>query len=437
MFDSNDHDPYAFDDTTLLGERMRTSRDNRGLCRNQKPLSPRYTMPEEATRQILIQVGCRDLAQIKVRALEAIGTVFANLTLAPSPSRIFYSRDRGHYAGRSRYLPRHFSHRRVTHAIDTLEERRLVSHRKTWPSQYAKLRSFFSAGDELAELLKGYGDTCSIAIPKELVVLRDAKRCPMDYVETDETRCMRCELTELNEFLSDVLITIEHPDAIVAGTSRLIVNDRLGSLGLRTLYRVFTQTFRENGRFYGGFWQNLPKAIRWNGLRIDNQPVVELDYRACHLRILCELVGRPMPFHDPDFDPFSTHGFERRLVKDAFVILLNTRTNEGALKALAHKLAERRRRPHPDASDFQLSRKLLEVVDSTFPFLRPYWCKRYGLRLLNIDAAICAENLRQLKSHGVPSLPVHDSFIVPAQHRELLHTIMECGFVSVMKDVRA
>lgn len=436
MFEDNDLDPFGFDDTALLGEVFHTSQDNRGLCRSQRPLSARHIMPKDATRSILVQMGCSDLAQIKDRALDAFGAIFANLALARLPCTLFYSRDRGHYAGCRRYLPKHFSYLRVTHAVDTFDERGLLNHSRTRPSPHANLRSYFSASEKLAERLNEYADACTTTAPKELVVLRDRKRSPVHYTETEETLAMRRELSELNEYLSSFSIAVDHPDAIEAGPGHLIINGQLVNLSLKNLYRVFTQTFRENGRFYGGFWQNLPQAVRRTGILIDNQPVVELDYRACHLRILCGLIGRPLPFHDLAFDPFTIRGFERRLVKIAFVVLLNTRSKKGAVVALARALAEHRGCLHPEVDELQLSRALLQAVDETFPFLRPYWCKRFGLRLLNFDAAICAENLSKLKSNNVPCLSVHDSFIVPAQHRDLLHNIMETGFSVVMKKIR-
>ena len=36
--------------------------------------------------------------------------------------------------------------------------------------------------------------------------------------------------------------------------------------------------FDSGGRLFGGFWETLPKPVRRHGIRIDGEPVVELDY---------------------------------------------------------------------------------------------------------------------------------------------------------------
>ena len=210
------------------------------------------------------------------------------------------------------------------------------------------------------------------------------------------------------------------------------MDGQLLNLSNRSLYRVFTRTWEQNGRFYGAFWQNLSQDVRKNGLRIQGERVSELDYRTCHLRILCELVGHSMPFQDPGFDPFLITGYPRRQIKTAFVILLNTRSRNGAKQALATAIAERRGDVRAGTEDFRLAEELLKVVAEAFPFLSRFWCEGFGPRLLNIDAEICAENLRILMERGVTCLPVHDSFIVAERHRDFLSRVMEDAFKAVM-----
>jgi hypothetical protein len=70
------------------------------------------------------------------------------------------------------------------------------------------------------------------------------------------------------------------------------------------------------GRWYGPFWQALPQDVR-EGLRLNGEPVIERDFRACHLRLLCARVGVALPFSDPEFDPYMIAGLPRRDVKRA------------------------------------------------------------------------------------------------------------------------
>ena len=47
----------------------------------------------------------------------------------------------------------------------------------------------------------------------------------------------------------------------------------------RSLRRIFTKgCFDHGGRLFGGFWQELSKTARFDGLVINDEDIVELDY---------------------------------------------------------------------------------------------------------------------------------------------------------------
>ena len=64
---------------------------------------------------------------------------------------------------------------------------------------------------------------------------------------------------------------------------------------------------------------NLPKCVRAT-LRIDGEPVVELDYPSCHLRLLLAAAGEGEKASDPNFDPYTIAGLDRRAVKLGILI---------------------------------------------------------------------------------------------------------------------
>ena len=50
--------------------------------------------------------------------------------------------------------------------------------------------------------------------------------------------------------------------------------------------RIFNQgSFKKGGRFYGGFWQKIPREYR-KFIRINYKEVVELDYSGLHINML-------------------------------------------------------------------------------------------------------------------------------------------------------
>ena len=215
-----------------------------------------------------------------------------------------------------------------------------------------------------------------------------------------------------------------------------MVGGQIYDLRRKDLRRIFNNHFGSNGRFYGAFWQNLSPAIRAAGLRIDGDGVIELDFRACHFRILCGLLGIDRPFGDPTYDPFQVAGLNRTRIKMAFNILLNTTSKKGALGALAGALREEENVRYPDSRHFKEAAIYLRAVENLFPFLERFWGKVFGLRLLNVDAAVCAKIISSLNRLGVPCLSVHDSFIVPSRHKDLLKNIMDESFQKVMRRLR-
>jgi hypothetical protein len=56
--------------------------------------------------------------------------------------------------------------------------------------------------------------------------------------------------------------------------------------------------------------------------------------------------------------------------------------------------------------------------------LERYWSTGVGCRLQRIDGDMCASIQRRCREFSIPCLSVHDSFIVPARHHELLKQLM-------------
>ncbi|MFZ9080527.1 MAG: hypothetical protein ACO23H_18485 [Alphaproteobacteria bacterium] len=76
----------------------------------------------------------------------------------------------------------------------------------------------------------------------------------------------------------------------------------------RSLYRVFNDpTLKTGGRFYGGWWQNIPKSLR-RYLVIDGKRTIELDYANHHPTILYLKEGL-----EPPIDGYSDPSIARQL----------------------------------------------------------------------------------------------------------------------------
>jgi hypothetical protein len=394
-------------------------RPRRGLLANEVPLRSELSLsPASVIEEAL---GLNPKLQKQHRAAVCL-LANALYGYARSPDTfIFYSRDRNHYAEaskRPRYFPRWYSRRQVVAAIETLEHAGLIDHRHTEPSPNAEYRSRFSASEQLVSTI----ECASIAFvfkPSETIILRGAVGLPLNYRETDRTFKSRRDVETHNEFLTSFDIGIGHPDVIEDDRGFLRVGKCWLDPRRRSYRRIFNEKFCFGGRWYGPWWQNLPKKAR-SGLLINGEHTVELDYRACHLRLLYALRGLTLPFDIANTDPYEVPGFTRQEIKLAFNIMLNAKTKRKAFGAIK-KCLEEEGFPEPD----EHTKKLMKAVAEHFRDLGQVWCTGIGLKLQNIDAKICRCVQRRLRKADAPNLSIHDSFVVPTSKTDLLRDVME------------
>ena len=227
----------------------------------------------------------------------------------------------------------------------------------------------------------------------------------IDYEDTQKTHEMRLNADKINENLRSVWIDLELEDQ-----EWLDLRYRLNqehdletpqhSLSHRTLYRVFSDTsFERGGRFYGGWWQNIPKEFRTK-LIINGKRTVEFDYSGLHPAILYAKVNAAIPEDPYDIGLDPRH---RGSIKKAFNAMLNAGTDLRSppigfpLKVLGvpwKELKQRIKTKHSPISD--------------------YFGTGVGLDLQYADSCMAEKLMLRFideKSHTA-LLPIHDSFIV-------------------------
>jgi hypothetical protein len=145
---------------------------------------------------------------------------------------------------------------------------------------------------------------------EEIIILRSAKKAnnvtpgpDVEYQDTEETERWRRELWEINRWLEEARLSIgESVYKLSVDTS------------IRRLRRIFNNgSFRQGGRLYGGFWQDMPKDARKRHLQIEGESVSEIDYKQVSMRLLYALAGMPPP--SEDIYDFSKDGYGREGVK--------------------------------------------------------------------------------------------------------------------------
>jgi hypothetical protein len=178
------------------------------------------------------------------------------------------------------------------------------------------------------------------------------------------------------------------------------------------LYRVFnraSQRFDKGGRFYGAAHLSIPRHLR-GFIHINGAPIVELDYDAFHTKMLYHQRGM-----DITTDPYG--GIEgpepRKIKKTALLTAINAETDKEAVQGIRRRLIRMGIRGEPLKNPAIYD--LLARVTKAHPYIAEDIGSDKGIGLQNIDSDIAENILINFMEMGIPVLPVHDSFIVPAE----------------------
>ncbi|WP_126665504.1 hypothetical protein [Croceibacterium ferulae] len=191
------------------------------------------------------------------------------------------------------------------------------------------------------------------------------------------------------------------------------------------LHRTFNnERFDHGGRFYGGWWQGLPKADRARIL-IDGETTVELDYMAFQPRLCFDLEGHPLP---PEVDPYALPGLDmetyREAVKKTVAQLVYAMPGVPLGRAGASKEL------FPDAQTYA---NFAGQVEAALGGMAGWLRTGRGMALQFVDSEIADGVIHRLTAQDMPCLPIHDSFIVPASAEVRLGAAMIAAYREQVK----
>ena len=252
----------------------------------------------------------------------------------------------------------------------------------------------------------------SIARRDETIQLKNTNGQLVKYTDTAETRGMRINLKKLNTLLEDTDIGSTRP------SNPLTDFDEDFSGEKTDLYRVFNNgSFGDGGRFYGGWWLQAKKHLR-RTITINGQPTIEADFKGLHPAILFAKQGMSIP---PD--PYALvpkvvgNDMLRKHAKTTFLALLNANW-----KGTAEP------RNFDTVSHGMTAQLFRQSVKDAFPMLPGIFGTGIGLRLQREDSDLAERIMLHFADRDIPILPVHDSFIVAADHHASLVRVMETVF---------
>ncbi|MCV0428589.1 MAG: hypothetical protein K5905_24290 [Roseibium sp.] len=278
-----------------------------------------------------------------------------------------------------------------------------------------------TAGERLINRIQEHGITREDVIRGEggeLIELREPKGTRsesrgklMNYPETNQTCAWRRQMQEINRFLMKAELSIE------------------GAVGTdiwdRRLRRVFNNgDLEQGGRLYGGFWQPMRKAERFRHLRIDDKPVIELDYGQVATTILYGRNGLEVP--EGDLYAIEGKAYPRKGMKKVLNALLYT---SEPLTTWPKDTVDLFR--DPDSGEHPPFRDVKEALIKKHSSISSSFETGEGMRIMFLESQILIDVLETLRSEGITALPIHDAILVAKGHEGLAKKVMVDSFLKV------
>jgi hypothetical protein len=242
------------------------------------------------------------------------------------------------------------------------------------------------------------------------------EKIPFPITPQSELICHDIEI--LNKRLAKTWIDLDLNDSQWAELSKRLAEHkkkdrpRFIRYNERQLYRVYHDTdFTTGGRYYGGWWQTIPREYRKH-IVINGKATVEIDYSGFNPAILYASEGLELP--DDPYSPILGEKY-RNLAKKLFNALINAKSDpKGPPRGVKIKFDDQL------LSWEQIKERIYEVHAP----IRQHFCTGVGLWLMHEDSVLATGVLHYFANMGVPCLPVHDSFLVHHGYEEELKNKM-------------
>ena len=271
-----------------------------------------------------------------------------------------------------------------------------------------------------------------LIVQHKVITDKGTSKVRLKFEETAETTKMRENLLIINKAVSSEWYDIEIDNEEMSALQSMLVSPEQKDKGKeytidfsqRLLCRIFNDVNLETGgRFYGGWWQNIPKAYR-SKLSVDGKRMVEFDYSNLHPTILYRQEGLQPPKDSYSLviaehfrDVQTNRASLRSMVKKAFNAMLNAnRPMKNAPSGIRPK-------------DFGLKwSQVSDAVLKSHSAIAHHFYTGAGLRLQKVDSQIAEKVLLHFAKRRLPILPLHDSFLMHHGFEEELPNAMRKAF---------
>ena len=261
------------------------------------------------------------------------------------------------------------------------------------------------------------------------------KRQFIEYDDTGFTNAIRRDLEVYNQLLQNTYIDIASlEEPFVVRTKKDATTQRIKiDQSKKFVRRIFSRgDWNCNGRFYGGFWQQVGSDYR-KDIYINDSPTVEVDYKGLHAAILSAEKG--IAYGGDRYDLGSIvcskldQKQQRNTVKLLVLAAINAKDRKSAFGAF-------RQAQQTGSVEKTLTNQELQLLLDTFlqqhPYLEDGICSDQGIRLMNVDSHITNHIINEFVKREKPILSVHDSYIVNTRDVELLRDCMKEASLQVV-----
>ena len=290
----------------------------------------------------------------------------------------------------------------------------------------------YIAKDELLERLIELDGHPAITFKPDLnaetIILRnkvDGKKRDVDYVDTPSTDRYRDNLKKINKCFLRHWVDLDIKDKDIQAFEAAVGKKNKQSLDFskRTLVRIFSNgSFKEGGRFYRVWWQNIPSEYR-KFISIDRKRTAEVDFSQMSPHLL--YIANYKELGSEDAYDRVLDGEHRDTVKAAFNAMVQA---SSVLKSCPNDI---------DMSTLEMSwADLRDKILSAHKPISDQFFKGVGNKLQFKDSCIAERIMLNFAEMDAPSLPVHDSFICHHGYAETgeMEEIMRKAFFEEMNE---
>ncbi|MCP3952714.1 MAG: hypothetical protein GY697_10945 [Desulfobacterales bacterium] len=352
--------------------------------------------------------------------------------------RVIYLRHQSNYTPETFYHHEGLSYKITKNCIEALNESKLIEY-GIGGLMHDEKHSYFQATEKLQEIFKEL-DIPNSNISYELtwtVYLREAKKkliqTEQGEVEVDtqgkylpikhtaKINTLNRLMVKYNGFLQNFDITWNAPEE-----ARLLHKCLNGKhepdLFNRSLHCIFNVNMSNGGRMYGAFWINMPKVLR-PYLKIQGEPITDIDFNACHIQLLYREVKRNTP--DNPYQ-YKKDDDRRDVAKKLLLTTLNYKAKKGRSEHQNRQGVIYASKVQEEYSiDYQEAKAILLKIEDLHAPIHKYFYTGRGLKLQKEEADIMRKIMKRCIKEDIPVLPCHDGCSVRISDTERTEEIFK------------